>query len=129
MYVIGTTGNFSNRSHRSMRHYSIGSPDAQLAKVIRQFLDRVHSELPRDPILTVRRKIAGDNLAISLLISRMRMPHTCVHQLVTVGDVNFVLRSTLALIVLVAFVPALVSRTQTKASPATSFSQRGRVGS
>ena len=33
---------------------------------------------------------------------------------------NFVLRSTLALIVL-AFVPALVSRTQTKASPATSF--------
>jgi len=34
--------------------------------------------------------------------------------------VNFVLRSTLALIVL-AFVPALVSRTQTKASPATSF--------
>jgi hypothetical protein len=34
--------------------------------------------------------------------------------------VNFVLRSTLALIVL-ALVPALVSHTQTKASPATSF--------
>ncbi len=46
MYVIGTTGNFSNRSYRSMQHYCIGSPDAQLAKVIRQFLYRVHSKLP-----------------------------------------------------------------------------------
>jgi hypothetical protein len=38
MYVIGTTGNFSNRSHRSMQRYCIGSPGAQLARVIRQFL-------------------------------------------------------------------------------------------
>src|ERR1700680_3646631 len=50
----------------------------------------------------------------------MRMPHTCFHQLVTGGDVNFVLRSTLALIVL-ALVPPPVPPPKTKPPPATSF--------
>jgi hypothetical protein len=44
MYVIGTTGNFSNRAHGSMQHDGVGSPDAQLAKVSRQLLYRVHSK-------------------------------------------------------------------------------------
>jgi hypothetical protein len=45
MYLIGATGNFSNRSHRSMQHDCIGSPDAQHPKLIRQFLHRVHNKL------------------------------------------------------------------------------------
>jgi hypothetical protein len=61
MDVIGTTGNFSNRSHRNMQHYCIGSPDAELAKVIRQFLYRVQSKLPRGPILTVRSSLIPSN--------------------------------------------------------------------
>jgi hypothetical protein len=32
-----------------MQHYCIGSPDALLAKVIHQFLYRVHSKLPSRP--------------------------------------------------------------------------------
>src|SRR5438309_2145588 len=42
MYLVRTTGNFSNRSHRGV--HRIGSPDAQLAKIICQFLCRVHSK-------------------------------------------------------------------------------------
>src|ERR1700677_4551709 len=46
---VRATGNFSNRSHRSVQHDSIASPDAQVAKVIRQFLYRMHSNAPRHP--------------------------------------------------------------------------------
>jgi hypothetical protein len=36
----GTTGNFSNRAHRRVQHNGIAGPDAELAKVVRQFLDQ-----------------------------------------------------------------------------------------
>ena len=46
---IGISGNFSDRPHRSMQHDGIASRDAQLAKVIRQFLYGIHSHVPRHP--------------------------------------------------------------------------------
>ena len=39
--AVAFTGHFSNRSHRSVQHYCIASLDAQLAKLIRQFLCNV----------------------------------------------------------------------------------------
>jgi hypothetical protein len=45
MYLIGTTGKFSNRSHRSVQHYCIAGPDAQRARAARQLLYRVHGKL------------------------------------------------------------------------------------
>ena len=44
---IGTTGNFSNRAYRSVKHNGIAGPDAEVAKVVREFLGRVQSKLPR----------------------------------------------------------------------------------
>jgi hypothetical protein len=38
VYLIGTTGDFSRRSHRSTQHECIGGLGAELAKVIREFL-------------------------------------------------------------------------------------------
>src|ERR1700737_1709968 len=75
MDAIGTTGNFSNRSHRSMQHYCIGSPDAQLAKVISQFLYRVHSKLPKGPILTVRSSLIPSNGLCGSYRSKIRPHH------------------------------------------------------
>src|ERR1700730_10556707 len=76
MDAIGTTGNFSSRSHRSMQHYCIGSPDAQLAKVICQFLDRVHRKLPRGPILkvfsSIIRRNSEVNVALDPLTQKLR---------------------------------------------------------
>jgi len=44
-----------------MQHDCIGSSDAQLAKVIGQLLYRVHSKVPRLPILTVRSSLIPNN--------------------------------------------------------------------
>src|ERR1700677_603499 len=46
---IGTSGNFSDRSHRSMQHDGIASSDAQVAKVIREFRYRIHTDTPKHP--------------------------------------------------------------------------------
>ncbi len=46
---IGASGNFSHRPHRSVQHDGIASSDAQVAKIIREFFYRIHTNAPGHP--------------------------------------------------------------------------------
>jgi hypothetical protein len=67
MYLIGTTGNFSNRSHRSVQHYCIAGPDAQRAKAVRQLVHRIHSKLS-----LIRSQPFDSNNAIEFLVAHFK---------------------------------------------------------